>query len=296
MKIGKSKFIISGIRFLPLVFIFTVFPLFAMDWPSTDGLMTGNFGRNDLGRPSLGSVYESEGPVLAVESGELIFFRKSTDNVSALPSPLGTWAVLDHGDGLLSIYSRLENENDTPPLRIERNSRIADSGISGWSVKKGFYFFLYDRHERRWVNPSMIITPLPDTQAPQISSVELKDSNGVLINASGLRNLSQGRYTIIVSVFDTRLSQREQPLAPHRIICSVNGTEIGVLDFETITAKNGELLVNRNGLEPAKKIFVPFPAYEAGDVLLSRGQANLEIIVRDISGNTRSFASRFQVE
>jgi hypothetical protein len=201
---------------------------------------------------------------------------------------------VDHGDGLISIYGRFKDAE--PPRSIERNAPIAEPGISGWSGRKGFYFVLYDRRERRWVNPSMIITPLPDTRPPQILSVELRNAQGVSYNAAGLWNLAQGRYTIIVSANDTRLSALEQPLAPHRIICSINGTEIGSLNFETISARDGLLLVNRGGSVPARQVYAPFPAFETGEALLTRGQANLEIIVQDIAGNSRSILYRIQVE
>jgi hypothetical protein len=112
----------------------------------------------------------------------------------------------------------------------------------------------------------------------------------------GQNRISQGRYTILVSAADTRASPQESPLAPHRIVCSVNGTETGSLHFETISARDGVLMVYRNGLAPAKQVYAPFPAFETGEVSLSRGQASVEIIVQDIAGNSRSVISRLIVE
>ena len=162
---------------------------------------------------------------------------------------------------------------------------------------------LYDRRERCWVNPSMIISPLPDTSAPQIMAVNLRNSRGELINTSGLRTVAQGRYAITVHAVDTMLRAQEPPLAPHRIISAVNGTEAGSLNFETISARNGQLMVNasssagsQGSLVPARQVYAPFPAFEAGEALFNRGQANLEVIVQDISGNSRSTIIRMLVE
>jgi hypothetical protein len=195
---------------------------------------------------------------------------------------------------LISIYSRLGDDSAVPAQRVERNSPVADAGISGWSGREGFYFILYDKLKRCWVNPSMIISPLPDTRPPQIISVELRDSRGRPTGQA--RNLSQGRYTVTVNAVDTMLGLREPPLAPYRIICSVNGTEIGSLNFETISAREGILQANRSGIVPAKNIYAPFPAYEAGEAALSRGQAALEVIVQDIAGNSSRSVIRLLVE
>jgi hypothetical protein len=126
--------------------------------------------------------------------------------------------------------------------------------------------------------------------------VELKSADGRSINPALVRNISQGRYTISVNASDTRLDVRENPLAPYRIVCSVNGLEIGVLNFETFSARDGVLMAYRNGLAPVKQVYAPAPAFEVGDVWFTRGQATLEVIAQDIAGNSRSSTFRLQVE
>jgi hypothetical protein len=268
-----------------------------MDWPSEDARMVRNFGWNDGGRPSLGLSFEGETPVLAADRGELVFFHREEDTASRLPSPLGAWMALDHEDGLISIYSRYENPEGPPAFRtVERGAPVAAPGISGWSREKGVYFSLFDRRERRWVNPSMIITALPDTRPPQIQSVQLTNSGGRSFDPSRQRVLSQGPYTVSVAASDTMLNPGDPPLTPHRIVCSVNGAEIGSLNFETFSVRDGVLMVNRNGLVPAKQIYAPHPRFEIGELWLTRGQATLEIIAQDITGNSRSAVFRITVE
>jgi hypothetical protein len=279
------------------VLLFTVTKLSAMDWPVQSSSLARNFGWNDEGRPAIGTSFEGEEPVLAVEKGELVFFRRSDDIASRLPSPLGSWSALDHGDGLISIYSRYkDDQNAVIPVLAERNDPIAASGISGWSLKPGVYFALYDRRERRWINPSMIITPFPDTRPPLIQSVALKNSGGRSINPALVRNLAQGRYSVSVITQDTMTAAGSNPLAPHKIICSVNGTEIGVLSFETFSSRDGVLMAYRNGLVPAQQVYAPSPGFEVGEVWFTRGQATLEIIVQDIAGNSRNAIFRLVVE
>jgi hypothetical protein len=277
--------------------------LWAMDWPSSDGVVTANFGLNDRGRPVLGTVFQSEGPVLAADRGELVFYRGQEDRASRLPSPLGSWMALDHGDGILGVYSRFEDpgvntagvNTPEPPVQIARGAVIANSGSSGWSEQKGFYFILFDRRERRWVNPSLIIAPFPDTSPPQILLVQLQTPDGQIIPPAQAR-ISQGRYSVIVGATDTISLDYAIPLAPHRLVVSLNGAEVGVLNFETYSTRDGVLSVRRNGLVPVSKVYAPFPAFEVGDTWFTRGQTTLEVIARDVTGNERSFIRRMEVE
>jgi hypothetical protein len=270
-------------------------PLSAMDWPLPSAAMISNFGSNDQGRPVLGTVFEGEGEILAADAGELIFSWSGKESASRLPSPLGSWSAIDHGDGLVSVYGRHGEEGGNQSLKqVERGDRIAAAGSSGWSRRGGYYFVLYDRKERRWVNPSMVITPFPDTVSPQIQGIRFHREDGRVVEGGQIRT-SQGKYTIVVNTVDTLL-ERGLPLAPHRIVCSVNGEEAGSLSFETICARDGILLVNRNGLVPALRVYARYPTFEAGEVHLSRGQAILEVIVQDIAGNSRSASTRIIVE
>jgi hypothetical protein len=266
--------------------------------------MSGSFGMNDNGLPLLGAVFEDEGVVGAADRGELLYVgRKGDGGASRLPSPLGAWAAVDHGDGIISVYSRLDEEQpETIPLQVNKNTPLGLPGRSGWSAsagpaaKRGFYFFLFDRKERRWINPSMIITPFPDTIAPTITRVRLRDEEGSLHDPAQTRTISQGRYFVSAAAADTLMGPVENLLAPFRMVCSVNGREAGALSFETYSARDGVLMVYRNGLVPVREVFAPAPGWEIGETRLTRGQVTLEIITQDIAGNSRSVVYRLQVE
>ena len=273
------------------IFIFTMPQLWAMNWPTRDAALIRNFGWNDMGNPVLGMVFSGGTDVLAVEAGEIIFSRRPGDTASRLPSPLGSWTAIDHGDGLISIYSRYREfvyEEETPrSIHVERQEPVARSGISGWSNREGFYFMLFDRRERSWINPAMLITPVHHTQPFQILGIHLVNAQGVQLSGAQLLNLTQGRYRITVATTDNVDRIANNFLAPYRIIGSINGIEVGSLNLESIFARDGILMMQRNGLVPTRQIYSPFPAFEVADVFLSRGRASLEIIIQDMAGNTR---------
>ena len=269
----------------------------AMSWPSEDAVLLGNFGYNDNGRPVLGMIFGGGTEILAAEKGEVIFAFDNNNNASRLPSPLGAWVAIDHGDGLISIYSRFTDKisGGTIPLtNVGKSQPIAAPGISGWSQRDGFYFLIFDRRERHWINPAMIVTPVLNMRPPQILSASIIDNQGI---QAQFNNLSQGRYTINVNAVSPAgvPAAPGNNLAPQRIICMINGAEAGSLNFEAFSARDGVLMVYRNGLVPAKQVYGAFPAFEAAEVSFSRGQYNMEIIVQDIAGNSRSIINRLTV-
>jgi len=264
----------------------------AMGWPSQEAVLIRNFGSNDSGSPVLGMIFEGGSEVLAAEKGEVIFSRNRNDAASRLPSPLGAWAAVDHGDGLISIYSRLAEVESVGHTTVEKQQTIASSGVSGWSSRNGFYFIVFDRRERRWVNPAMIITPVREAVRPlQILSVNLRNAQGQVVQSP---ILSQGRYTVLVNASGSSAWAAQQH-APQRIVCSVNGAEVGSINFEAVSARDGVLLISRNGLVPARQVYSAFPSFETAEVFLTRGLVTLEVIVQDIAGNPRSYVNRLTV-
>ncbi|MDR2660078.1 MAG: hypothetical protein LBC27_08875 [Spirochaetaceae bacterium] len=271
--------------------LFFVSAIFAVDWPLEGAVMTSNFGKSDMGHPMLGDSFRAEGVINTIENGELIFRRGVKSSSSRFTSPLGFMTALDHGDGLISIYSRAEALQSPPQKQFIVSTPVAAAGTSGWTKTKGFYLSIFDRKDRRWVNPSLVIPVRPDTRPPAIRSVRLKSRDNQMIDLAASRTIRQGAYTIIVHTEDTVLNDSDPPLMPMRIICSVNGVEASVLAFETFSARDGVLMLFRNGLVPASQIYAYAPAVEAGEVFFNRGQVTLEIIVQDIAALSSPGAS-----
>ncbi|MHC6201594.1 peptidoglycan DD-metalloendopeptidase family protein [Breznakiellaceae bacterium SP9] len=280
---------------LAICAVFVIACLYSMDWPVDSGELIHNFGWNTAGVPLLGVSFHAAGPIYAAEGGEVFFRDDGSRNASRLPPSLGAWVALDHGDGHITLYCRYDEASEEPPTFVMKGDTIAQSGVSGWSDSSGLYFSLFDRRERRWVNPAMIISNLPDTVSPVIRSVMLEDTEGRLINPYVTRNIAQGRYKILVEAQDT-LMPGGSVLAPNQILCLVNGSEIGVLNFETFSARDGVLMVYRNGMVPISQVYGPVPRYEIGETRFTRGQINMVISARDKRGNFQNVDYRLTIE
>jgi hypothetical protein len=270
---------------------------YAFDWPSDHAAIISNFGANDNGLPMQGDVFRAEGPVTPSELGELLFYSDSSVTASRFPSPFGAWVALDHGDDLIGIYSRFEDRavSRYQPI-MEKETMLAAAGLSGWAEESGFSFAFFDRKDRRWVNPALIITPFPDDRPPTIRTVELRGASQA-VNLAQARTIPQGAYSLYVDAVDTvAVEGKAAELAPNRIVCTVNGAEAQELKFEFISARDGSRMVWRNGLVPAEKAYHSPPGYEIGEIKLPRGKTNLVIEVRDIAENSRSATYNFNVE
>jgi hypothetical protein len=278
-----------------LLFSISCFLAFAFDWPVREGRLTANFGGNNGGIPLLGNFFEASGSIFPTDVGELVFIHDPENPAARIPSPLGSWMAIDHGDNLLGIYGRYQDRSFAPiPSLVETATVLAAAGKSGWNEQEGVYFAIYDRRERRWINPSVMIPNINDTVPPVIRQVELRNVAGTPINPALVQHIPQGLYRIYVDAVDT-MDTGGDLLAPNRITCSVNGAEIGTLSFETLISKNGQRMVYRNGLVEASQIYDP-KGFCLGEIRLTRGQAVLIVEVRDIADNVRSVTFKLTID
>jgi hypothetical protein len=285
-------------RVLFLVFFISCAALpAALDWPSSEAKQTANFGMNERGLPLLGMNFEASGDVFSADAGEIIFLASEQDSGRSIPNPLGEWVAIDHGEGLVGIYAKGDNIRENAALKkTGADTVLAKTGKTGWTVQNGFYFSIFDRKERRWVNPQIIAGQLPDTIPPVIQSVVLRGEGGQRIDLAQTRTIRQGRYAIEVQATD-RAESAAGILAPYRIICSLNGVEVGILALEIFSARDGVLMIYGNGLVPVSQVYTSANALAAADdIRFTRGQASLEIIVQDFNRNTRRASYHLFIE
>ncbi|MFA6505523.1 MAG: M23 family metallopeptidase [Treponemataceae bacterium] len=275
--------------------------LCGIDWPTTKNELHYSFGQNDHGRPSVGMLFSGNDSVRATDAGEIVFaasggyFATQTDR---FPYTLGSWIAVDHGNGIVSAYGNLEPFDATIESKtiVEKGSVLGTSGISGWAENQGFFFSIFDRIERRWVNPTMLSPGRADSRPPTVKSVTLIGRDGQNIPLAANRLIRQGSYRVIVEAFDTENAPRQYALTPQRLVCLVNGSEQGALHLETLKTINGELSVSRIKSSPANLVYLNSGAFDLGDIRLSRGRTTIELIARDSGGNERVASFSIAVE
>lgn len=285
-----------------LIFLLAATAATAMDWPSGDQALESSFGQNLGGRPSFGVSFSGVGPVRAADAGEVVFARSSEDRASGIPSALGPWIAIDHGDGIVSVYGGLDDA--TLPVDrtiVERDSLIGrvSSGVAG--AKTGFFFSLIDRKAGRYVNPALLSPPRPDDRAPVIRELQLVATDGETIPLPAHKALRQGSYALRLLVFDQEGEGRipksgSASLAPLSISGLLDGEERCSLRLETLTVESGTAYALASGPEPVQKIYDRDGFYRLGQLPLKRGRSLLQIVVLDAAGNERSVSYHIVVE
>lgn len=271
---------------------------FGIDWPTTDSPADNSFGQNDAGRVSVGMTFAAQGTVRTADAGEVLFVAPEDRGVGDFPQPLGQWIAVDHGGNILGIYGRLSglDRGSAGTSIVEKGAILGNAGLTGWASEQGYYYALYDRAEHQWVNPSMISSVRTDTKAPIIKAVTLVSREGQAFPLGSTKNLRQGAYRIVVEAYDAENHSPQRLLAPQRLSCVLNGTEVGSLHLETVKTVDGLLTVSAQTPTAAAKIYQKSGGYDLGEAKLTRGRVTLEIIARDAVGNEKSSTYGLLVE
>lgn len=286
----------SGFRIpVPLlgcVLLAATSPARGFEWPLDQPLIAATFGTAARGRIVTG-LYLATGPapVRAGERGELLF---ATDGAPAgsLPSTLGAFVAVRHGDGVVSVYSHLAPGSEASWLAdVAKGESLGTTGESGWIEGPGLSFSLYDLAASRWVNPLLFLEAPVDRKAPTIRGASLlADGQGITLGGApgDAKTIAQGRYRIVVDCIDpVSAPWSPGPSAPYYIRLVVDGELLAELAYDVAETRGGALglfAAVPRGLQDLTSGGAGITVAERG---FSRGKSVIEVLVRDRAGNER---------
>ncbi len=272
-------------------------PLVAMDWPLAPPHLASTFGSFARGRLVSGiALSADEGTVRSAEDGELAFSMEDS-RAGLLPTPLGSFVVVEHQGGMAAVYSHLApGSMALDQTRLKKGDSIGKPGSSGWTEGSGSLFQVFDRRALSWVNPLLILPPLADDKPPVVRSIALSrgEKNYVLGEAAWL---PQGTYRISVDVADPADSSwTAAPLAPYGIRLSIDGVQEVEDVFDVIRGLRGELMLFSQSPRAAGELRTRDGRYFLTERLFTRGRSTIEVRVVDVAGNKRSASWTIVVE
>jgi murein DD-endopeptidase MepM/ murein hydrolase activator NlpD len=289
-------------RCAALFFALAVFPfsasVSAADWPIEPPRLAANFGSFAKGRVLTGVALAAESStVRSAEDGEFVYSFEEGRHPSELPMPLGSFAIIEQRGGMAAVYSHLAPGTVSSYLRKPKAGDIlGKSGSSGWAEGPGLLFQVYDRRASSWVNPFLVMPPIPDEDPPVIRSLALTraDKAYVLGEAS---SLPQGTYRISVDVADVANAPwNAGALAPYSIRLSIDGVEIAKYVFDLAKGSGGKLSFFALSPVSTKDLRSKDGRYFLTERLFTRGRTVIEARVEDAAGNKRSASWTIQVE
>jgi hypothetical protein len=269
----------------------------ALDWPLSPPRVAATFGTYAKGRVVAGIALSSEdGIVRSAEDGELSFSLEDGANASGLPTPLGSYIVIEHQKGVAAIYSHLAPGTRSTALKIRAGDILGKSGSSGWIEGPGLVFQVFDRRAGSWVNPLLLLPQLAVDKPPVIRSLALSRADKVYVLGE-TASFPQGTYKVAVEVsVPADAAWTQGPPAPYGIRLSVDGDEAAYLVFDVARGEGGRLMLFSSAPVAADELRTKEGRYSLTERLFTRGRTAIEVRVEDAAGDKRSASWTVLVE
>ncbi|MEL3907815.1 MAG: hypothetical protein P1P64_02225 [Treponemataceae bacterium] len=285
-------------NFIFVVFIFCLLTLLiSFDFPSDFQEPKNFFGQKvfkmdsefDLAFEN-GIVLDNVNNVKVSEVGEKILSIEQSNSLNSFPSALRNAMILLHDNGFQTFYGNLADvaifENKKTFLKGETlgqteyltNEKHAPLIFKIVDVKEG---------SKNFVNPLLLLPELVDKRPFFVRSVFLLNSEGQKIVLGAKSNVPSGKYKLFLEGFD-RADNSQSQLAPFEINASLSGNNIANITMQTMYVQNGNIFLKEN-FSLAEMYQTP-QAYYLCEVLLSLGNAKLNISVRDFSKNIAEYS------
>jgi hypothetical protein len=270
----------------------------AMDWPLAPPRLAATFGTFAKGRVVVGvELAADDGLVRSAEDGEISFILEDGARPNGLPTPLGSFAVVEHQKGMAAVYSHLAPGTLSTYLKkLKAGDILGKPGSSGWVEGPGLLFQVFDRRAGTWVNPLLVLPPLADDKPPVVRSLALSRAGKTYVLGE-IASLPQGTYQMSVDVGDPADSSWVVgPLAPYVIRLSIDGVETTKYVFDVARASGGKLSLFALPSADASTLRTKDGRYSLAERLFSRGRVAIEVRVEDAAGNKRSASWTLLVE
>lgn len=262
-------------------------PLAAWQWPLSEFRIDTGFGQPRNGVMSTGIRLSAEEPqVRAAHPGELVFSR-TEDAVTGLPHGLGNLAVIEHEDGLRSIYSNMGTIDRPLGPELAQGDVLGTVGVSGFAYGDQLGFHLTDVELQRLVNPLLILPPLTDEIAPVVAGVFLlRDGETVRLNRRS--SVAGGvEYVLLIEAYDTVASpQGTRRIPPMELSVSLGEEEERRIRFETLQYRDGSFVLTSG--HALNDLYATETRLRIGSIRVGSEPLRLAVRVEDFAGNRGS--------
>jgi hypothetical protein len=270
------------------------------DWPVDDPELISSFGSSEGHHFSIGvRIAGKDGEVNPAEDGEVIFYWDEKQKRSSLPSGLGNMAVVEHANGLKTIYGHLKDTSyvgdDLSDYDVDHRERLGEIGNTGWTFGNQLFFSIFDSEFNQYVNPILVLPSTVDLERPVIRRTALVFGDSLIFLEEDIL-VTAGQYDIIAEVYDTGGgAQVWSRQAPFSVLVYINGSEISRIVFEALQEIESKVVLQTSGLAGHNELYYDERSMILGSHTFIPGLTSLEIIVKDYQGNEAAELYRFEV-
>lgn len=285
-------------------------PVLAFDWPVDTPRVSATFGSNRGDHFHTGIDLAKGGEaVTPIAPGELLFRYDEGQDYSSLPVGLGSFMVLQHEGGILSLYCHLESGSlARDQHRFAGDQVLGISGSTGSVQGAQLYLSIIDSEMKTIINPFLLLPGLADNQAPQIRRLFLSDGRQLLeLTEETGEIFLVGEAEVLAEVFDLREDVSfVSRFAPYQVSLYQDGKEVTAVTFDSLAweappagpaapeqasrhGRTAEMVIGE-GKRSFDAVYDSSAdwLFRLGWLQLVPGETSLLLVARDFAGNESS--------
>jgi murein DD-endopeptidase MepM/ murein hydrolase activator NlpD len=234
------------------VLLFAPILCFAFKWPQ-DNVVVQSFslGFSEIRESAMSQslIFEHNDRIKAAGSGTVVAVIEAPESDSSrFYSTLGNAAIVNHGDGLVSVYGNLDEISIAPnDGEIAEDTVIGLSGSSGWHQgPKGLEFQVLDIKNRKALNPRALM-PRFDAEEPLfIPWVTAVNKQNEPFTLGVNTRIPAGQYKLYV---------RGNHGTPYKTTVFVNGAIVETITYDALGTVDAKLTVRGKSIYATQDIF-----------------------------------------
>ncbi|EJO69865.1 MULTISPECIES: M23 family metallopeptidase [Leptospira] len=255
---------------------------------STFGESRGDHFHNGL------DISSANEPVLAMADGKVLYSRYTEDHPFEDELGTGNSVWLDHGSGNFTAYYHLKDGRISKLLKpdgIKAGDKIGITGNSGHSSGAHLHFVVLRKHGLEILDPMKFLSPIPDSSAPEISSL-LVHVNGKFTNINDGDNINLSKeFPFTISIVDAG-EKKSQRRGITRVQYFLNGEALRSADFSALQYSASEWK-NPDGFSFTNLYYKD--QYLIGNLNLKSGENTIKVVAWDFRGNVNERSFTFYV-
>jgi hypothetical protein len=260
-------------------------------WPINNGTITSTFGESRWDHFHDGmDITSADDKVYPVEPGTLLFYwDKTLFPLENYPGG-GNYKVLEHRNGMYSIYMHLENGVSSQKI-YTAGDMLGMMGNTGHSMSKHLHFSLLYPAKRASTNPLKLLPAIPDLKAPVIGDIAFHIGEKYVIVRDKSNIRLTRHYPLLIKITDS-MAGREN-LGIYRLVVDCNGKKAIDSEFGAISFSKGKLVMGGKGYHA---LFDSKGYYKVEGLTYLEGENVLKITAYDFAGNKSEREFSFNVK
>jgi len=260
-------------------------------WPINNGTITSTFGESRWDHFHDGmDITSADDKVYPVEPGTLLFYwDKALFPLENYPGG-GNYKVLEHRNGMYSIYMHLENGLSSQKI-YTAGEMVGMMGNTGHSGSKHLHFSMLYPAKRESINPLKLLPVIPDTIAPVISDLAFHIGEKYIIVRDKSNIRLTRHYPLLIKITDSMVGREN--LGIFRLVVIFNGKTATDREFSAISLLKEKLDV---GGKEFDDLFDKKGYYRVDGLAYLDGGNALKIAAYDFAGNKSEREYSFNVK